>query len=133
MSKEGVARARNVSFSPTRDYIQLHDDEPQDDVDLGTSHRSSISTSPRKSAMKPGRRARLPPPERYQHADPLLRRLRLVDGRGHPVNLKQELRDAKLVLFYFGSQWNARETKGCSGVRASAHAACRRPVPRLSA
>lgn len=58
-----------------------------------------------------------PHPSRYQHSDPLLRRLRLIDGHGDPVDLKSAFRDTKLVVFYFGSQWNASEAKGCQKVR----------------
>lgn len=44
----------------------------------------------------------LPPKQHYQHPDPLLRRLRLNDQHGEPVDLQKEFRDAKLVLFMFG-------------------------------
>ncbi|PWZ02211.1 hypothetical protein BCV70DRAFT_186171 [Testicularia cyperi] len=73
---------------------------------------SSPSTSTLKSAMKPGRdRKRLPPPEQYQHPDPLLRRLRLVDAHGVPVDLRREFRDTKVVGFYFASQWAGQPLK----------------------
>ncbi|WFD43475.1 hypothetical protein MPSI1_002137 [Malassezia psittaci] len=98
---------RNVSFSPTKDYIES--------TDRNNSYTQPDS-KPKKSAMKPGHQARLPPAERYQHSDPLLRRLRLLDGHGKPVNLKSEFRDAKLILFYFGSQWHADYNKGCSAI-----------------
>ena len=106
-SEVSTPLARNVSFSPTKDYIES--------TDRNTS-QSQTDGKPKKSAMKPGHQARLPPAERYQHPDPLLRRLRLVDGHGKPVNLKREFRDTRLILFYFGSQWHADYNKGCSAV-----------------
>ena len=121
-SEEASAlRARNVSFSPTQDYIQLAD-APEEDAlpPASASRRSSVlAASPKKSALKPGRQTPLPPAGHYQHPDPLVRRLRLVDAKGNPVNLKQELRETQLLLFYFGSQWNAQFNKGCSAVRVS--------------
>lgn len=44
----------------------------------------------------------IPPKELYQHPDPLLRRLRLVDSWGKQVDLQTKLRDTKVVLFLFG-------------------------------
>lgn len=62
--------------------------------------------------MKPGKdRKRLPPPEQYQHPDPLLRRLRLVDPHGVPVDLRRTFRDTKVVGFYFASQWAGQPLK----------------------
>ncbi|CBQ73053.1 conserved hypothetical protein [Sporisorium reilianum SRZ2] len=73
---------------------------------------ASPPTSVLKSAMKPGKdRKRLPPAEQYQHADPLLRRLRLVDAYGVPVDLRQTFRDTKVVGFYFASQWAGQPLK----------------------
>ena len=72
----------------------------------------SPPTSVLKSAMKPGKdRKRLPPPEQYQHPDPLLRRLRLVDAYGVPVDLRRTFRDTKVVGFYFASQWAGQPLK----------------------
>jgi len=62
--------------------------------------------------MKPNKDGkRLPPPEQYQHPDPLLRRLRLVDAFGVPVDLKRTFRDTKVVGFYFASQWAGQPLK----------------------
>lgn len=62
--------------------------------------------------MKPGKdRKRLPPAEQYQHPDPLLRRLRLVDAHGVPVDLRKTFRDTKVVGFYFASQWAGQPLK----------------------
>lgn len=72
---------------------------------------------PSKSVLKQRHSHTLPPSHLYQHPDPLLRRLRLVDGHGRRVDLKQAFRDVKVVLMYFGSQWNAREAKGSQKVR----------------
>lgn len=132
----GALRARNVSFSPTQDYIQLADDPEDAPLPAASvSRRSSVSAaSPKKSALKPGRQAPLPPAGHYQHPDPLVRRLRLVDAKGNPVNLKQELRETKLLLFYFGSQWNAQFNKGCGAVRGRpSHTACHGREPRIPA
>lgn len=109
-------KARNVSFSPTKDYIQLQDDQ---EASKSSDARQTLKSTPKKSALKPGHQTRLPNAERYQYPDPLLRRLRLVNGRGKPVDLKTEFRDAKLVLFYFSSQWNAQHAKGTSRVRTN--------------
>lgn len=74
------------------------------------------SSSPLKSALKPSNR-KLPPPEQYQHPDPLLRRLRLVDDKGNPVNLKQYFRECKVVALYFSSQWAGMPLKEYQQVR----------------
>lgn len=45
----------------------------------------------------------LPDARVYQHSDPLLRRLRLRDGYGEPVELRKEFgAECKVVLFLFG-------------------------------
>lgn len=87
-------------------------------ADLGgpSTPRNPANASPPssvlKSAMKPGKdRKRLPPPEQYQHPDPLLRRLRLVDAYGVPVDLRKTFRDTKVVGFYFASQWAGQPLK----------------------
>ena len=55
-----------------------------------------------------------------------------VDAKGNPVNLKQELRETQLLLFYFGSQWNAQFNKGCSAVRVPCtYPACDGREPHL--
>lgn len=92
-------RARNVAF------------------DLQDTHASGSATaaphSAPKSVLKQKKNATLPPPARYRHPDPLLRRLRMIDGHGQGVDLKQAFRDTKLVVFYFGSHWNATDGRGC--------------------
>ncbi|KAJ9479120.1 Thioredoxin-like_fold domain-containing protein [Pseudozyma hubeiensis] len=76
------------------------------------STNPSPPTSVLKSAMKAGAdHKRLPPPTQYQHPDPLLRRLRLVDPHGVPVNLRSTFRDTKVVGFYFASQWAGQPLK----------------------
>ncbi len=78
----------------------------------GNANNASPPGSVLKSAMKPGKdRKRLPPAEQYQHPDPLLRRLRLVDAYGVPVDLRKTFRDTKLVGFYFASQWAGQPLK----------------------
>lgn len=93
-------RARNVSFD-------LNDTHPRG------SAATALPDSPPKSVLKQKQNGTLPPPLRYQHPDPLLRRLRMIDGRGQFVDLKHAFRDAKLVVFYFGSHWNATDGRGC--------------------
>lgn len=62
--------------------------------------------------MKAGKdHRRLPPAEQYQHPDPLLRRLRMVDTHGQPVDLRRMFRDTKIVGFYFASQWAGQPLK----------------------
>lgn len=81
-----------------------------------TPSSSSTGTLPNGSALKPALKAgsqskRLPPPNQYQHPDPLLRRLRLVDDRGSPIDLKSFFRGVRVVAFYFGSQWAGQPLK----------------------
>lgn len=67
-----------------------------------------------RSALKPSASAyrKLPPAAQYQHPDPLLRRLRLVDDKGKPVNLREHFgRDVTCVGFYFSSQWAGQPLK----------------------
>lgn len=112
-SSEGTnPQIRNVSFNLEKDILGP-------DSKLGSTSPEMNKTPP-KSALKRRQSHMLPPPDQYQHSDPLLRRLRLIDGHGKPVNLKKAFRDTKIVIFYFGSQWNARETKGCQKVCSSA-------------
>ncbi|PWN36098.1 uncharacterized protein FA14DRAFT_107460, partial [Meira miltonrushii] len=54
---------------------------------------------------------KLPPQSHYQHPDPLLRRLRLVDDKGHAINLKEFFDGVKIVAFYFSSQWAGQPLK----------------------
>ncbi|CAD6907609.1 unnamed protein product [Tilletia controversa] len=78
-----------------------------------TNSTTSATTSALKPALKAGteRRKRLTAPEQYQHSDPLLRRLRLVDGKGEPVNLRDFFKGVKVVGFYFSSQWAGQPLK----------------------
>ena len=62
-------------------------------------------------ALKTGSSSRKPDPELYQHPDPLIRRLRLYDGHGKPVDLKRSFRDVKVVAFYFSSQLAQKASK----------------------
>lgn len=57
-----------------------------------------------------------PPKEYYSHPDPLLRRLRLRNGFGTLVNLEQEFRDTKVVLFFFGATWRGSSQDPFSAV-----------------
>lgn len=58
----------------------------------------------RRSSLKQGiAMPYVPPKELYSHRDPLLRRLRLRDPYGKPVDLDREFKEAKVVLFFFGS------------------------------
>ena len=63
-----------------------------------------------KGVLKPSTR-KLPPTEQYQHPDPLIRRLRLVDDKGNAVNLKDFFKGVKIVAFYFSSQWAGQPLK----------------------
>ena len=104
---DGLHRRHHVSFNETTDG-------------LGVENKPKYASSTNKPNVKPAIKQQvslLPPAERYQHPDPLLRRLRLRDGHGEPVNLRQMFSDTKLVLFYFSSQWNAQENRGCHRVR----------------
>ncbi|PKI83865.1 hypothetical protein MVES1_002314 [Malassezia vespertilionis] len=116
---DGASRTRNVSFSPTKDYF-----EP-DERGVG---QPPAKAPPVKSALKRRNQPSLPPPALYQHADPLLRRLRLYDGYARPVNLKEAFRDTELVMFLFGSQWGADASKGTSSLVADL---CREYVHKL--
>ena len=111
MSSEAAGpRVRNVTF-------KLDDNDRSAPVvgaeDGNVDSSSETLRSPRKSVLKQRQSGSIPPPSHYQHPDPLLRRLRLRDGYGNPVDLRSTFREAKLVLFYFGSQWNASESRGC--------------------
>lgn len=50
------------------------------------------------------------PPELYRHSDPLVRRLRLLSPTGEAVDLAQEFRDARVVGFLFGEEWNPKSS-----------------------
>lgn len=91
--------------------------EPSSPVAAPLPPSSTMSTSSLKPALKPSSR-KLPPPEQYQHPDPLIRRLRLVDSTGSPINLKQYFRDCKVVALYFSSQWAGMPLKEYQKVRA---------------
>lgn len=65
-----------------------------------------------KPALKAGTdHKKLPPQSHYQHPDPLLRRLRLVDDKGNAINLKDFFDGVKIVAFYFSSQWAGQPLK----------------------
>lgn len=92
----------------------------------GPAPSSSLPTSTSlKPALKPSSR-KLPPPEQYQHPDPLLRRLRLVDSRGQAINLKSYFRDCKVVALYFSSQWAGMPLKEYQKVRQRCYCSSRR-------
>ena len=78
---------------------------------------SSSKSTPMRSALKPGTRNNKPDPVLYQHPDPLIRRLRLYDGHGKPVDLKRSFRDTKVVAFYFSSQFAKKASKDYDHVR----------------
>ncbi len=81
----------------------------------GVDDSTSAPAAPTlRSAMKPSasKYKKLPPAEQYQHADPLLRRLRLVDSAGDPINLRRYFgAEVKCVGFYFSSQWAGQPLK----------------------
>lgn len=65
---------------------------------------ASVPLKKRRSSIKQGAPMPIiPSKETYQHPDPLVRRLRLKDSWGKPVNLQSEFRDTRVVLFLFGS------------------------------
>lgn len=104
-----LATAASSSSGPT-----LTEEEEQQPLASSSSLSSSPSPSTsshtrppaikrRRSSLKQGiQMPSLPPKQHYQHSDPLLRRLRLKDQHGQPVNLQQEFRDTNIVLFIFG-------------------------------
>ncbi|EST05521.1 Thioredoxin-like fold [Kalmanozyma brasiliensis GHG001] len=127
--RPGATPKRTVSFGPS-DTLTLPSENasspphtngidasssPTNDGEPSTPRNAKNPSPPSsvlKSAMKPGKdRKRLPPPEQYQHPDPLLRRLRLVDAYGVPVDLRKTFRDTKVVGFYFASQWAGQPLK----------------------
>lgn len=89
-----------VSFSQTDDLCSEH----------APPTHSPSKAAPARPALKHAARV-TPAPELYQHPDPLLRRLRLIDGYGHPVDLRRAFRDTKVVAFYFASQLAQRAEK----------------------
>lgn len=86
-----AAMVRKVSFSPD-----------QFDSPSPLSPHPNSPTKRRSSMKQDAPRPVIPPKETYQHPDPLLRRLRLRDGWGKPVNLETEFRDAQVVAILFG-------------------------------
>lgn len=89
-----------VSFRQTDDRCSEH----------APPTHSPSREAPARPALKHAARV-APAPELYQHPDPLLRRLRLVDGYGRPVDLRRTFRDTKVVAFYFASQLAQRAEK----------------------
>lgn len=112
---------RSVSF-------HLDDDDPP------PPSPSPRPGTPLRSALKPTASAyrRLPPPEQFQHPDPLLRRLRLVDAQGTPVSLRSHF-DSRVncVGFYFSSEWAGQPLKQYDQVRAAPPTSCLPPPPAL--
>ncbi|SNX84387.1 uncharacterized protein MEPE_03096 [Melanopsichium pennsylvanicum] len=112
-----LASADDTSVSlPTNGTHASSSSSPSEHGDPSTPARDPANPSPPtsvlKSAMKPGKdHKRLPPSGQYQHPDPLLRRLRLVDAFGVPVDLRKTFRDTKVVGFYFASQWAGQPLK----------------------
>lgn len=86
-----------------------------------TTGSAASSGRPLRSALKPRAKdyRKLPDAEQYQHPDPLLRRLRLVDAQGKPVNLRKHFDpDVKCVGFYFSSEWAGQPLKEYHQVRS---------------
>lgn len=117
--KTPVAK-RTVSFSPSSDSAEATPTlgsvstnlSPFSSSAMTPTNSSNGGTSALKPALKPGtERKKLPPPAQYQHSDPLLRRLRLVDNEGKPVDLKALFKGVKVVAFYFSSQWAGQPLK----------------------
>ncbi|GAA5825131.1 hypothetical protein JCM11251_006110 [Rhodosporidiobolus azoricus] len=120
-------KPKTVAFAPPADLVQSPPSAPSSTAPSLTSPASSsintaapptLSTTPsssssdrptpkrRRSSLKSGvQMPYRPSPELYQHADPLLRRLRLRDGYGKEVDLQKEFKEAKVVLFFFGATW----------------------------
>ncbi|WFD33046.1 hypothetical protein MSPP1_004103 [Malassezia sp. CBS 17886] len=96
--------SRNVSFNTTQTVLE------GGEAQASEVHGPTKAT-PGKSALKQRGASSLPKPERYQHPDALLRRLRLVDGLGKPVSLKDAFQGVSIVLFYFGCQWSSDRAK----------------------
>ncbi|KAN0061835.1 hypothetical protein ACQY0O_005828 [Thecaphora frezii] len=103
---------RSVSFGPADGPSVMSSSTPSHPTSSSATPSSNAPTTALKPALKAGtERKKLPPPEQYQHPDPLLRRLRLVDAHGEPVDLKRTFRDTKVVGFYFASQWAGQPLK----------------------
>ncbi|UZJ54611.1 hypothetical protein CBS101457_003931 [Exobasidium rhododendri] len=109
---------RTVSFSPTSDTgessILPSLGSAATPSSSAMTPTNSIGGTP--SALKPALKAgtdrkKLPPTSQYQHPDPLLRRLRLVDNLGNPVELQSLFKGVKVVAFYFSSQWAGQPLK----------------------
>lgn len=119
---------RSVSFGPTTDDERGGRPSsvamtPQSSADVlaGSTSAQSTPATALKPALKAGsKRNKLPSKEQYQHSDPLLRRLRLVDAAGDPVDLRTYFRHVKCVGFYFSSQWAGQPLKEYHQVRARA-------------
>jgi len=118
---------RSVSFGPNSgpappSFASGSGTAPATPAGAGASASSSAAASPG-AALKPALKATahlpLPPAAQYAHADPLLRRLRLVDAAGAPVDLRAHFRDAKVVAFYFSSQWAGQPLREYTQVRAT--------------
>lgn len=89
---------------------------PPGSVSMTPSGSSTGAVGNSSGILKPALKAgtdhkRLPPQSHYQHPDPLLRRLRLVDDKGNAINLKDFFDGVKIVAFYFSSQWAGQPLK----------------------
>lgn len=112
---------RSVSFSPLSDTAEgstysslVSTSGPSSSAMTPTNSSGGVGSgsSTLKPALKPGtERKKLPPPTQYQHPDPLLRRLRLVDNKGKAVDLSKFFDGVKVVAFYFSSQWAGQPLK----------------------
>ena len=114
---------RSVSFSPTSDsaenatYASLTSAiTPSSSAMTPTNSSSGVAGTGGGVGLKPALKAgterkKLPPTGQYQHPDPLLRRLRLVDNAGNPVDLFKFFSGVKVVAFYFSSQWAGQPLK----------------------
>jgi hypothetical protein len=115
---------RTVSFSPTSDvtessnFSSLASAASPSSAAMTPSNSGTGGSNTLKPALKPGTdRKKLPPTAQYQHPDPLLRRLRLVDNVGDPVDLRSFFKGVKAVAFYFSSQWAGQPLKEYHQVR----------------
>lgn len=80
----------------------------------GSTGSAAGTSTPLRSALKPRAKdyRKLPASEQFQHPDPLLRRLRLVDSLGKPVNLRKHFGpEVQCVGFYFSSEWAGQPLK----------------------
>ncbi|BGP33306.1 hypothetical protein JCM10296v2_005102 [Rhodotorula toruloides] len=93
--------------SPSQKTVSFDESPSSSSSALPPATTASRPTAKRRrSSLKQGSAMPYrPPKETYSHPDPLIRRLRLRDGYGNEVNLVNEFREAKVVLFFFGATW----------------------------